>query len=245
MIIDLAKSLLLILVFFALSNAKIMAQGGAAINTTGDPADSSAMLDVSASDKGVLIPRVMLVSTTNPIAGNKPVGLLVWNTSTSGTYDTPGYYYWNGTNWQMLNGPQGPAGPTGPQGAAGTTGPQGATGPQGPLGPTGPQGIQGNIGVTGPQGATGAQGTAGATGPQGIQGNIGVTGLQGATGPQGAIGPTGPQGIQGLIGPTGAQGIQGIQGVTGPSGGPIGPTGPTGPGGGAADPTLIYTIDGF
>jgi hypothetical protein len=85
-----------------LMNFRAVAQGGAAINTTGDPADSSAMLDVSSADKGVLIPRVALISTVDPIAGNKQSGLLVWNTSTGGTYAIPGFYFWNGTNWQLL-----------------------------------------------------------------------------------------------------------------------------------------------
>jgi hypothetical protein len=61
------------------------------------------MLDVSATDKGVLIPRLALVSTTNPITVAKPDGLLVWNTSVSGTYPTPGFYYWNGSDWQKLS----------------------------------------------------------------------------------------------------------------------------------------------
>lgn len=89
-------------VLLTLSSVNIFAQSGAAINATGSAADPSAMLDVSAADKGVLIPRVALVSTTNPISVAKPDGLLVWNTSTTGTYATPGYYYWNGTDWTRL-----------------------------------------------------------------------------------------------------------------------------------------------
>ncbi len=59
--------------------------------------DSKALLDLTATDKGVLLPRVALVSTTNPISGAKPDGLMVYNTSTSGTYPTPGVYVWSTT----------------------------------------------------------------------------------------------------------------------------------------------------
>ena len=58
-------------------------------------ADTKAMLDVKSTTKGMLVPRVALVSTTNPIADTKPNGLLVWNTL-AGTYSV-GYYFWNGT----------------------------------------------------------------------------------------------------------------------------------------------------
>ncbi|MCK4664407.1 MAG: tail fiber domain-containing protein [Bacteroidales bacterium] len=64
--------------------------------------DASAMLDVKSTTKGMLVPRVALVTTVNPIGGTKPEGLLVWNTSTSGTYDTPGFYFWNGADWEMV-----------------------------------------------------------------------------------------------------------------------------------------------
>jgi len=37
-------------------------QQGVSVNTTGTPADPSAMLDVSSASKGLLIPRVTLTS---------------------------------------------------------------------------------------------------------------------------------------------------------------------------------------
>jgi hypothetical protein len=98
------RPVILMLALIAFSGFKVSAQGGVAVNTTGNTADPSAMLDVSASDKGVLIPRVALLSSTNPIVGIKPAGLLVWNTSTTGTYSNPGFYFWDGTNWQELSG---------------------------------------------------------------------------------------------------------------------------------------------
>jgi hypothetical protein len=71
--------------------------------------DPSAKLDITASDKGLLIPRVNLSATNNqspiPIATTPAVSLLVYNNVTAGTAPnnvTPGYYYWDGTKWVKL-----------------------------------------------------------------------------------------------------------------------------------------------
>lgn len=67
------------------------------INTT--TIGSGAILDISSSDKGVLLPRIALTSTIIDLPVNHPVtGVLVFNTATSGIGDTavtPGYYYWD------------------------------------------------------------------------------------------------------------------------------------------------------
>lgn len=73
---------------------------------------SSAMLDVVAKDKGVLIPRVALTSLTSfsPITGNQNdadvVGLLVYNTNSSLNAENPtssqGFYYWTGEAWNRI-----------------------------------------------------------------------------------------------------------------------------------------------
>ncbi len=62
---------------------------------------SSALLDMTANDKGLLIPRVELVAVTNgTIPVNGPAtGLLVFNES--GTLDV-GFYYWDGTEWVLV-----------------------------------------------------------------------------------------------------------------------------------------------
>lgn len=56
------------------------------------------MLDVTASNKGVLIPRVALENTKTEMTGNsdQPESLLVYNTATTTGVDlvTPGFYYW-------------------------------------------------------------------------------------------------------------------------------------------------------
>lgn len=71
------------------------------INSTGATADNSAMLDIVASDKGLLIPRVSIadLSTAAPITA--PVtSLLVYNTNTTSGV---GYYFWDGTKWVKLS----------------------------------------------------------------------------------------------------------------------------------------------
>lgn len=65
--------------------------------------DSSAMLDVVASDKGLLIPRVALTSAIDQTTIPSPaVGLLVYNTG-AGTLTYKGFVFWNGTEWRSIN----------------------------------------------------------------------------------------------------------------------------------------------
>ena len=57
-------------------------QQGVAINITGALPDNSAMLDVSSTSKGLLIPRVSLISTTDVTTiPNPAVSLLIYNTN--------------------------------------------------------------------------------------------------------------------------------------------------------------------
>jgi hypothetical protein len=79
---------------------------GAAVNLTGAPADNSAVLDVSSSNKGMLVPRVALIDTSDAVTIPQPqVSLLVYNT-TSGNGLVPGYYYNSGSQispyWSQL-----------------------------------------------------------------------------------------------------------------------------------------------
>ncbi|KMQ60774.1 hypothetical protein ACM40_13625 [Chryseobacterium sp. BLS98] len=65
--------------------------------------DSSAILDLSTSNKGFLPPRIGLNSTTDVITiPNPATGLLVFNSGT-GTLATKGYYYWDGAKWARLS----------------------------------------------------------------------------------------------------------------------------------------------
>jgi len=70
-----------------------------AINSTGANPDASAGLDVSFTNKGVLIPRIALTSATDNTTISSPAtSLLVYNTGTGGL-SPAGYYYWNGSQW--------------------------------------------------------------------------------------------------------------------------------------------------
>jgi hypothetical protein len=76
------------------------------INATGANPNASAMLDVSSTNSGLLIPRVALTASNaaGPIT-TPATSLLVYNTATAGTAPnnvTPGFYYWNGTAWVAL-----------------------------------------------------------------------------------------------------------------------------------------------
>ncbi|NTW33497.1 MAG: hypothetical protein HGB12_12895, partial [Bacteroidetes bacterium] len=71
--------------------------GGVGINSNGNAADNSAMLDVSATNQGMRIPRVALTSTTSSAPITNPANsLLVYDSATAGDV-TPGFYYWDGT----------------------------------------------------------------------------------------------------------------------------------------------------
>jgi hypothetical protein len=71
--------------------------------------NASAKLEVFATDKGFLPPRVALTATnaTGPIT-SPANGLLVYNTATAGTSPNnviPGFYYYNSSSWVRLIGP--------------------------------------------------------------------------------------------------------------------------------------------
>jgi len=65
-----------------------------AVNTTGNSADTSAMLDVQSTSKGILIPRL----TTSQRTGiySPATGLMVYDT------DDNAFYYYNGTSWTKI-----------------------------------------------------------------------------------------------------------------------------------------------
>lgn len=187
----------IVMIFISVTSLTI-AQNNVGIGTTSP--NASAALDVTASDKGVLVPRVTTAQRNAIVSPAE--GLLVYDT------DLDCFHFYSLlTGWENLcgasTGPQGPAGPAGPQG---------------PVGPIGPQGPAGTIGATGPAGPAGPQGPAGPIGPQGPAGTIGATGPQGPAGPAGPIGPQGPAGPAGATGATGPAGPAGPAGPQGPAG---------------------------
>lgn len=124
----------------------------------------SAVLELQANDKGVLIPRIDTASVASPATG-----LLIYQLSDSL------FYYFDGIYWRPLASGIGSVGPTGPTGADGTSGVTGTTGTTGPTGADGLQGITGATGAVGPTGADSiVPGPTGPTGPQGLQGITGT-----------------------------------------------------------------------
>jgi hypothetical protein len=95
-----AKQFLFIIGF--IFSTQVIAQTG--IGTTTPHA--SAKLDVSATNKGFLPPRIALLSITDIATIVSPAnGLIIYNTATSGTTPNnvlPGYYYWDGSKWNAL-----------------------------------------------------------------------------------------------------------------------------------------------
>jgi hypothetical protein len=96
-----------ILFILLLVSPCVFAQTGIGTTTP----NASAKLDVSATDRGFLPPRVALTAANafSPITGTSSAaaGLLVYNTATAGTAPNnvvPGYYYWNGTTWIQISG---------------------------------------------------------------------------------------------------------------------------------------------
>ena len=163
----------LVLLLSMISNQESFAQNNNVGIGTNTP-DASSILELNATDKGILIPR----TDTNLIVA-PATGLLIYQTSNNE------FFYFDGTKWVRALGPMGP---TGPSGTNGTNGTNGAIGPTGPSGTNGTNGTNGAIGPTGPSGTNGTNGTNGAIGP------TGPSGTNGTNGTNGAIGPTGPVG---------------------------------------------------
>ena len=90
------KRLLLLLQFF-LATAAISFAQNVGINTTGSQPNASAILDVSSTTKGLLIPRMTALQRV-AIAG-PATGLQLYQTD-----GTAGFYYYNGNAWLQLGG---------------------------------------------------------------------------------------------------------------------------------------------
>lgn len=103
------KKQILSMLILLFSSSLLFSQG--AFNTDGSQADASAGLEVKFTNKGFLPPRIALtaINAASPVT-SPAIGLLVYNTATSGTSPNnviPGFYYWNGTRWIAINLPTG------------------------------------------------------------------------------------------------------------------------------------------
>ncbi|MFM6938534.1 MAG: hypothetical protein ACKOXC_09330 [Aquirufa sp.] len=86
------------LIFLCLLSMTAWGQTGIGTTTP----DASAKLEVNASNKGFLPPRVTLSSgTDNTTIPNPATGLLIYNTGNNPNL-VAGYYYWNGSNWATI-----------------------------------------------------------------------------------------------------------------------------------------------
>jgi len=89
-------SLILITMFFTFTS---VAQVG--IGTTNP--NSSSLLDIESSDKGLLIPRISISNLNNisPVTGGSTESLLVYNTNVA---TGKGFFYWDGSVWVQMSG---------------------------------------------------------------------------------------------------------------------------------------------
>ncbi len=95
------STLLLSLLFWLFTNtlfSQSNIQQSLSVNSTGAAADASAQLDVSATDKGMLVPR--MTSAQRTAIASPATGLLVFDT------DTGGFWFFNGTAWVSLASPK-------------------------------------------------------------------------------------------------------------------------------------------
>lgn len=80
--------------FFCLFSSVCLSQS-VGINNDGAPADSSAILDISSTTKGLLLPRMTALQRNN--IATPAAGLLVYQTD-----GNAGFYYYSGSSWFLL-----------------------------------------------------------------------------------------------------------------------------------------------
>ncbi|HIB48536.1 MAG TPA: hypothetical protein EYN07_01380 [Flavobacteriaceae bacterium] len=97
------KKILLAALFSLFIFSKVHAQVGIGTITP----DASAVLDIEATDKGILIPQVSLADVSDTMldgVNTAATGLLIYNTNVATVGGTgAGYYYFNGTVWERLS----------------------------------------------------------------------------------------------------------------------------------------------
>ncbi len=83
------------LILFIVILSYISGYGQVGINTDESNPDGSAMLDVESTTKGVLISR--MTKTQRDAVSSPATGLMIYQTD-----DTTGFYYYNGTSWDLI-----------------------------------------------------------------------------------------------------------------------------------------------
>lgn len=92
-----------VIVLFFLLPALFFAKGQSVkIGNTSSPPDSSAILDISSVNKGILLPRVSLSSVNDSNSIHRPaISLVVFNTNPH-LPGGMGFYAWNGVQWDII-----------------------------------------------------------------------------------------------------------------------------------------------
>lgn len=66
--------------------------------------DVSAILDITSTNRGILVPRIALTSRTDiTTIPNPAVGLLIYNLGTIPSFTFKGFVFWNGTEWRSFD----------------------------------------------------------------------------------------------------------------------------------------------
>jgi hypothetical protein len=96
----------LLCIAFLFVTSFISAQTVQKIGVNAMTIDPNAVLELNSPTKGLLLPRLALVNTGSfaPMASSPTAGMTVYNTTVKSgvegsTEVTPGFYYWDGTQW--------------------------------------------------------------------------------------------------------------------------------------------------
>jgi hypothetical protein len=90
----------LVMLMALLCHEIIYAQQNVGIGT--NTPNASSLLELNSSNKGLLVPRINLISETDVVTIVNPVvSLLIYNTNNT-LPEGEGYYFWNGAKWSKL-----------------------------------------------------------------------------------------------------------------------------------------------
>ncbi len=94
--------LLLISAHFTQAQSDIIFEKPVSVDQNGTNADPSAVVDIKALNKGLLVPRISLDNSKDATTISSPAeGLLIYNTATINDVQ-PGFYYWKDACWNPM-----------------------------------------------------------------------------------------------------------------------------------------------